>query len=238
MEFLLAGEGPSDLGALNPDGSIKKGPMACVIDALCRQNSLPIPTYAGWMNHNQLSKLAAAFSRGGPERPVRKDGAKFYDQAAALAHEAKKQDICGAIYFQDCDRTSREPSAKTWETLHNAVTLGFQKENFTEGVPMIPNPRSEVWFLAYYQKHESEQQAYNHAERFEDMSGNDSSPKSVKKTLAKLLKCGVDEIYDHITEPTIHTIDWSKVDMPSFNRFKKNFLVVARRLISISNSTQ
>jgi len=223
MDFLLAGEGPSDLGSVDDNGVLKKGAMAFVIDAFCEQNSLPAPQYLGLLRHARLSKLAAKPSRGGPERPAKKNGAAFYDQAAALAKKAK-DDACGAVYFQDSDR-------EDWNGLYKAVTLGFKSQDMGERcVAMLPNPKSEAWLLAYFQNNESSQQAYNHAERFEEMSGNDSSPKSLKKKLAELLDCEVNEIYNHITEEVIHDIEWNRVDMPSFNQFKTDFRAVVQKL--------
>ena len=231
MDFLLAGEGPSDLGSLDDVGVLKKGPMAFMVDKLCAENTLPTPNYRHLLSHNQLSKLAAKSSRGGPERPARSEGAKFYDQAAALARETKNESgVCGAIYFQDSDRYD-------WNLLCRAITLGFKSvEDISEEgmenrcVAMLPRPKSEAWLLAYYQKNEQGQQAYNHAERFEGMSGNDSSPNSVKQKLAEMLECTVKEIYHHIDETTIQEIDWYRVDMPSFNQFKTDFLGVAKKL--------
>ena len=228
MDFLLSGEGPSDLGSEEIDGSLKKGPMTYVVDTLCAQNNKPVPNYVGWLSHAKLSKLAAKITRGAPERPDKKGGAAIYDQARALAMQAKeKGENCGAVFFCDCDRNARERSQAKWDTLYKAMKMGFTDETMGHlGIPMIPNPRSEAWFLAYYQKNEPGQQAYNHSERFEEMSGNDSSPKSVKKRLASLLGCAENEIYDRITEEAIHAIDWNRVNMKSFNQFKMDLFVV------------
>jgi hypothetical protein len=216
MNFLLAGEGSSDLGSLDTDGSLKKGPMAFVVDALCQSERHVSPNYVGLLSHTKLSRLAAKVGRGGPERPVR-ESALVYDQAVALAREAKSRSgCCGSIFFQDCDR-------EAWGKLYEAMRQGFKAGGMEHaGVPMIPKPKSEAWFLAYYQKNETGQRAYNNSRRFEEMSGNDASPKSVKKKLAKMLECAVREIYDKITEDEIRAIKWTRVDMPSFKQFKED----------------
>ena len=228
MNFLLAGEGPSDLGSRDGYGNFKAGPMTWVIEALCKQNSFSVPYNYRLLTRKQLSKLASKISKGRAQRPEKKYAA-FYDQAMALALETKKSnDTHGAVYFQDSDR-------EDWEPLLKAVKKGFEKEQMDNRcVAMIPKPKSEAWLLAYFQKEENGQQAYNHAERFEDMSGNDSSPKSVKKKLAELLQCEISEIYERITEGGIKEIDWNRVDMPSFNQFKTDFLAVVERLSALS----
>ena len=45
MNFLLAGEGNSDLGALAYDGSIKKGAMTYIIDTIVENNYGETPEY-------------------------------------------------------------------------------------------------------------------------------------------------------------------------------------------------
>lgn len=85
---------------------------------------------------------------------------------------------------------------------------------------MVPRPKSEAWLLGYYQKGLPRQNAYNHCERFEEMPGNDASPKSLKNLLQKALGTEGNP-YNLITEKELHSVKWEKIDMPSFNLFRK-----------------
>ena len=73
--------------------------------------------------------------------------------------------------------------------------------------------------MAYYQKNLPNHQAYNNCSRFEEASGNDASPNSLKKQLQTALNTSGD-VYDLISEDEIHAVDWEKVDMPSFAYFQ------------------
>lgn len=223
MKFLISGEGSSDLGTLDSDGSLKKGAMTFVIDAIARHKfNVELEYYL--VTEQGLKKLIKQdkrniMGRGSNHKPYE----KLFLSAQYLGNYVTTiypdEDRTGVIFFKDADTTNISPQ-DTWKNIVSAIESGFKKSGNKYGVPMIPRPKSEAWLLGYYQKYLYGQNEYNHCERFEQMSGNDASPNSVKKLLGKALQTS-DNIYDMIGEEEINAIDWDRVDMPSFNLFRK-----------------
>ena len=78
-------------------------------------------------------------------------------------------------------------------------------------------PKSEAWLLAYYQKNESVSSSpYQNCACFEKLAGNDSAkPKNSAKHILESLLDGQELDYGELRQ-----IEWHRVDMPSFNRFR------------------
>ena len=223
MKLLLLGEGASDLGA--PDEAdlvgFRKGAMTCVLDALLGRHGLDGEYKL--LTRGDVSQGIKSSKRSISSRPkeVDKELCTIYKSAFFMG---QKVGVCGqdgAVYFHDADRTCSTPSGKA-QRVEAAINVGFAAADCATGVPMVPNPRSEAWLLAYFQKNLPRQTMYNRAERFEELPGNDKSPHSAKKLLAKALGCAESDIYGIVMEQ-IDEIDWTRVSMPSFDRFKCRF---------------
>jgi hypothetical protein len=155
-------------------------------------------------------------------------GQHYFNRASrALAQKAKQksaEENCpvGAVLFHDSDGT-RSTTNRLWQSKVQSVQQGFAEAEYEFGVPMIPNPKSEAWLLCRHQAN-----PYTNCARFEDCSGNDNSPRSLKTMLAEALNCNEAETYSNID---ISAIDWDKVcSMPSFNYFKKRIEHIALKL--------
>ncbi|SMG22097.1 hypothetical protein SAMN06275492_1082 [Dethiosulfovibrio salsuginis] len=121
-----------------------------------------------------------------------------------------------AILFRDCDGTRSSPRSE-WDDKRNSIVYGFEKAGLRTGVAMVPKTKSECWLLCAVQE-----DSYRDCGRFEELSGNDSSEKGApKKVLQKTLG---EEGTSELLRDLIHngTIDPIRIDMPSFNVFKKD----------------
>lgn len=229
MLIVLSGEGKSDLGYTAYNGDFIKGPMGYAIEYFFPKAGQH-PQYH-YISETELTKICKGNKRlhlgerGATEKPYK----GIYNLAMHLSSYASnkfKEKHC-VVLFRDADGTNSVPR-DNWEQKVNAVLAGFDTVNKANGVPMIPRPKSEAWLLAYYQENLPNQKAYNKSGRFEDYSGNDASKNSLKKLLQKAFK-GVKNPYDQING---QEIDWDRIDMPSFNRFKERLKEVIRYLLS------
>ena len=107
---------------------------------------------------------------------------------------------------------------------------GFAEAGFRDGVPMVPNPRSESWFLCLCRRADAPSHNY-----FENLPGNDRASQSGKVLLAQALRCGIKEIY---TELGRQSFDWAGLQAPSFLFFAKRLRHVAERLAAIPCTVQ
>ena len=223
MKCLLLGEGPSDIG-VNDDFQeprFQKGPMTLVIDFLAAKKGVRRTDY-GLLSRGDVSRGIKNQRRGVSARPKEVDPElrTVYQSAWYIGKMAvdEKRDVC--VYFHDADRTNSEPHYQA-QRLESAMGVGFALSGFQSGVPMIPVPRSEAWLLAYFQKGLAQQTAYNKSGRFEKLPANDNSPKSAKKLLQKAVGAQTEEeTYPKVMEE-FGNIDWTRVDMPSYNHFRE-----------------
>lgn len=222
MKFILSGEGPSDLGINEPNGDFRKGAMTFLINAIAKKVGCSNLSFKLIME-KELKSLKKAdrrntMGRGIEYKPHESEYlSALYLGRYALEDGANKE--IGVIFFKDTDGTNSAPRNR-WEMIVKAMQGGFKFSGNPFCVPMVPRPKSEAWLLGYYQGNLDNQQAYNHCERFEEMPGNDNSPNSLKKLLQKAVSPEGNP-YDVITEEDIAEIDWSRVDMPSLNLFRK-----------------
>lgn len=219
MKFVLSGEGSSDLGVKEPGGFFKKGVMTFLINTIATNAGCQQIQYELVMER-ELKALKKAdrrnvMGRGKEYKPFE----SIYLSAQYLGKHAKKNDAAGVVFFRDSDGTNSAPRDR-WEALVKAMQGGFKESGNKYCIPMVPRPKSEAWLLGFYQGKLPNQQAYNHCERFEEMPGNDGSPHSLKKLLQKAVNPNGNP-YDVIAEEDIAGIDWSRIDMPSLNLFRK-----------------
>jgi hypothetical protein len=222
MFLILSGEGDSDIGI--EDKAI--GPMTKLIDNWIARRigySLVEGDQYAIFSETQVTKKAKheirSFSRTGKKKG--KETREFYKNARGLAMLAreKAQEI-GAdtplilVLFRDLDGTvsaDRNLWDKKWQSMLN----GFIEEGVSTGVPMIPKPKSEAWWLCALRDN------YQNCQQLEDESGNDASPNSLKSQI---------EAKECLGEPATRLlindkidrgeIDIDRIDMNSMNAFK------------------
>lgn len=232
MIVVLSGEGPTDLGQCGngqntcEDDGFQIGPMAVLLDKMLESrlgySQQEIPGGYVYVSEGGLAQQAQSRKRG---RCVSLVGKKrdqelgfFVVTAWVLANiakeiEAGRNDQSIAVLFRDCDGTR---SAKTglWEAKWQSMINGFDRADFSRGVPMIPKPKSEAWLLCLARL------TVEDCACFEEISGNDASPKSAKKQLEDELgeHMNREELCDWLNENWIGEDRFSS--MPSFNAFR------------------
>lgn len=247
MIFVLSGEGPTDIGLCSGGQAacggreFRPGPMALIIECLVK----PIANYsvleAGgfeFVSEGHLKTVAV------PRSAIRGKKRKDYDTAPATKyfyHNARQlarialdlalsnQCPVGAVLFRDTDGT-RSTEKGLYEHKWKSIEVGFQAECFDLGVPMVPKPKSEAWLLCALQT-----DRYQDCARLETaLSGNDNNPNSAKDRLAdRLRRLGksVNELAEMVREGDI---DATRIQMPSFNRFRVRLEQVTRALLGLA----
>jgi hypothetical protein len=91
---------------------------------------------------------------------------------------------------------------------------GFAVEELKTDVPILPNPKSEAWWLCVLRN------GYRDCQQLEDESGNDASPNSLKIQIEAFLgePATCELLNDKIDDGEI---DLDRIDMNSINEFKK-----------------
>lgn len=228
MRFLVHGEGNSDVGTSEENQGPLLDAVRWVVDQVL-EAAPPVPVSYCFPSKADLQN--ALSPRGGRLRAMRrtdedKEVAVFRFQARALATLASEESDSGAILFHDCDFTREKVSPAQREARYQAIVCamerGFREANYKNGVPMVPRPRSESWFLCLCRRAEAPGKNY-----FEDLPGNDSAPNSGKKLLAKALGCQESEIYTRLAQ---RSFDWARLQAPSFLFFAKRLRHVTERL--------
>lgn len=235
MIVILSGEGPTDLGQCNnaqsicSDEQFQVGPMAVLVDQMLQQllNYSPRTIPGVFQYVSELALKDRESIRKNESRKVSLVGKKrdqetgyFYINAwmlgdIALERETTCKDKAIAILFRDCDGT-RSTKAGLWAAKWKSMVDGFKRSGFTRGVPMLPKPKSEAWLLCA-----AKNQPYQGCDTFEELSGNDDSPNSVKKKLdvafgghksaAALCEWLENNLFD---------VDRASAAMPSFKTFR------------------
>ena len=222
MKCILLGEGETDLGVKGyaKEPCFKKGPMTLVIDFLAKERNVLSINYK-FLTRGDVERGLKDSKRKISPRPKDVDSKErsIYLSAWYIGGKAVSERQDAAIYFHDPDRTKSEPRDR-YARIEKAMNRGFDMVGFDKGIPMVPVPRSEAWLLAYFQKGIEKQCAYNKAEWFEGLPASDKSPKSAKKELQKAVGArNESETYSKVMEE-FKNIDWKRVDMPSYNRFR------------------
>lgn len=243
MYLLLSGEGKGDIGHCTPleDGSglqYRPGPMAWFIDQLieqqigyefshieCEQVEFVSKTFLVEEKHT-LPKSRK--SMGLPGKGRSKETKYYFENArtlARLAHTKSEQleEPVIAILFRDADGTASAGRGE-WQDKFDSILRGFAIENFDNGVPMLPKPKSEAWLLCAVKE-----APYQHCAALENESGNDDSPNPLKAQLAHALnnESATSEINERVRD---RRIDVMQIDMPSFNQFKDMLMKCVQRV--------
>jgi hypothetical protein len=239
MYLLFSGEGPSDLGAgagaapVCESNDFIQGPMAVIADQIVEgklsYSVLEIES-CGIVSEHHLAQRAAELKAVNkkalrlPGKRQAKETRYFFNNARILARIAKakekeRQEEVVAVLFRDSDGAA-SAGRGLWEEKRQSMLDGFAQEGFAKGVPMIPKPKSEAWVLCAL-KHPS----YRGCEALEDRSGNDDSPKALKKELAEILG-GADVRESLCVMLRSRRINIDRIKMPSFAAFRSRLLEV------------
>ena len=221
MHLVLSGEGNSDLGLFcQYQNEFIAGSMYFIIDKIIEQKydfsyyalKAEMITFIPKVELKKFTNKLPPF-RG---KKGLKGTAYFTNNAIALAKIAKEKSIASkdeviAILFRDSDGTSSTIKG-LWEDKVASVEMGFKIEKFDKGVAMIPKPKSEAWLICALKD-----KLYENCHKLEDRSGNDKSLHNLKDELENF-GLSNDEINEMIQDGRI---DIDKIDMPSFEYFKK-----------------
>jgi hypothetical protein len=240
MFFLFSGEGVSDMGsgkselAVNQGENYFPGPMAVIADHVIEKKLgfSALDTFCcGYVSENLLSVRAvelkaAKKSLGLPGKKRGKETRYFFNNARVLSRISKEQETVRndeviAVLFRDSDETS-SAGRGLWEEKRQSMLDGFNEEDFSKGVPMIPKPKSEAWLICALKRN-----AYQNCQALENRSGNDNSPRSLKKELAKIL--GEKVTPDLLCEKVRKDVDIDQIEMPSFHSFRDRLEEIIQR---------
>ncbi|HKI33480.1 MAG TPA: hypothetical protein VKA46_16615 [Gemmataceae bacterium] len=232
MYLLLSGEGPTDMGAAKDDvllcegEAFLQGPMAVIVDqaveARLNYSVFEVGSF-GFVSEHRLARRAAELKAVKkalrlPGKKQAKETRYCFNGAWILARiatevEAEREEEVVAVLFRDSDGTA-SAGRGLWEDKRQSMLDGFGEEGYTRGVPMIPKPKPEAWVLCGLKRN-----PYQGCEALEQRSGNDDSPKALKKELAKIL--GQVDIREALCEMLVRReIDIERIDMPSFAAFR------------------
>jgi hypothetical protein len=230
MHLVLSGEGASDVGSdLENIGPITKLVARLVerrlgyslvdkdlkdLKALTLFSKAELVDRASQMPHR---------SRVGKNQP--RETRYFYNNARALAlcaRELEAEDLI-VVLFRDGDGTAKS-NRQEWEQKLQSMLKGFAVEELTTGVPILPKPKSEAWWLCALRD------GYQNCQQLEDESGNDASPNSLKSQIEACLDEPATRLLlnDKIDAGEIE-ID--RIDMNSLNEFKKRLNEVLNCLL-------
>ncbi|WP_035239152.1 hypothetical protein [Desulfobacter vibrioformis] len=238
MYFLLSGEGPTDLGVC-PNGLAicegeqhSQGPLAIIMSQIAEQQIMYsfIDTHSyGFISKGELKQKASELKKKKslrlPGKKKQKETEYYYRNARSLALFAKEKqeelndDDVIAVLFRDSDGSASADRGH-WQHKRDSMIKGFQDENFEKGVPMVPKPKSEAWIICAVKNN-----PYQGCGSLENRSGNDNSPQSLKKEIAEILK-GQTSRTQLCELVNNGTIDWNRIEMPSFLAFKNALIDV------------
>lgn len=229
IRFLISGEGGSDVGV----STNAPGPLVSAIRHVV-ETRVGDELGCEIIPKSALSAKSRS-ARGRCRKEMRLRGAKQKNgellylraKAEALALLACDESERGAILFSDCDYTRSEVSGTMTKNFYldvvKTIELGFRDANgFRYGVPMVPRPRSESWFLCHYQ-------VRPYSKTYEDLPANDASSGDGKHLLANYFHCKpeVQDIYSHVNPDDVN---WARIQAPSFCFFVRRLQNVAERL--------
>lgn len=230
MFFLLSGEGVTDIGAARSDAPICEGeefvvgPMTIIVAHIVEAHHgySILAGACGFISEARLSQRAGDLKA--VKKEIRIPGKKrerethyFFNNARTLSRIAREKaaalgDDVVAILFRDSDGTGSADRGR-WEDQWQSMLDGFQEEEFDNGVPMIPKPKSEAWLICAFKK-----RPYQACDVLEKRSGNDKSPNSLKRELATLI--GPDVESERLVEKVKSALDIDRIKMPSFSAFR------------------
>ncbi|NJR31786.1 MAG: hypothetical protein HC778_01475 [Chamaesiphon sp. CSU_1_12] len=214
MHLVLSGEGASDVGS----DCENIGPITKLVDLLIeRRLGYSLVEYQAWTLFSKAALADCAKQMKARSRKGKKQQSEtryFYNNARALALLAGKLEVEDPIVvlFRDGDGTATS-TRQEWVQKLQSMLDGFVVEGLTTGVPILPKPKSEAWWLCALRDN------YLNCQQLEDESGNDASPNSLKS-----------QIEAHLGEPATRlllndkidagAIDLDRIEMNSLNVFK------------------
>lgn len=223
MHLVLSGEGKTDIGLFSyENGEFIPAPMYYIIDKIIEKKlSYSVyentPTEITFIPKDELIKICKGFKVLSGKKQGQ-ETAYFYKNAVGLSKIAKQKceekddnDVI-AVLFRDCDGTGTS-SSTLWTDKIKSMEIAFEQEKIN-GIPMIPNPKSEAWLICALKSN-----PYQHCEQLENRSGNDNSPNNLKDELKAIL-AKIQKEYNDINEMIKNEeIDIYKIKMPSFDYF-------------------
>jgi hypothetical protein len=227
MHLVLSGEGASDVGS----DLENIGPITKLVDrsiekrlgySLVEYQALTLFSKAELADR---AKQMKARSRKGKKQPS--ETRYFYNNARALAllaGEIQAEDRV-VVLFRDGDGTATS-DRQEWAQKFQSMLDGFAVEELTTGIPILPKPKSEAWWLCALRDN------YQNFQQLEDESGNDASPNSLKSQIEKYLREPATRLLlnDKIDAGEI---DIDRInDMPSLTAFKNRLDEVCALTIS------
>ena len=231
MYFFLSGEGVTDLGAgrsntgVCEDSDFIVGPMTVVVEKVVEKSqNYSMLGCCVYVTEQCIAECAKglkisgkAMRLPGVRRP--KETRYFFNNARALSKLAKEKerelsDKVVAVLFRDADGAA-SAGRGDWRDKRQSMLDGFDEEEFSRGVPMIPKPKSEAWLICAMKSN-----PYQGCEKLEERSGNDHSPKSLKKELEAILKARATRklLCEKVRNGAFEI---GKIRMPSFTAFRK-----------------
>jgi hypothetical protein len=215
MHLVLSGEGASDVGS----DLENIGPITKLVDrAIEKRLKYSLIEYQALTLFSKAelatrAKQMKARSRKGKKQPS--ETRYFYNNARALALLAGELEAENRIVvlFRDGDGTATS-TRQEWAQKLRSMLDGFAVEGLTTGVPILPKPKSEAWWLCALRD------GYQNCQQLEDESGNDASPNSLKSQIEVFLGEPATRLLlnDKIDGGAI---DLDRIDMDSLNEFKK-----------------
>ena len=237
MNFVIFGEGNSDVVGTkdNDENVVRQGSMRILLDVLAKK---PLTINPELFTKNTMEyqlfkkRLPRSMMLRAPKNEKIKKSDVFINVKYWVQYVKTKQfsTLYGLVWYQDCDDNKHAE-------IYEAVQAGFKFEQVADyGVPMLPKPCLEAWLLAYFQE-DDRTAPYTDCAQFEKLDGwSKNAPRSPKNILARRLNCPQGAIWKkmkigpHSGYEVVRGIDWDKVDMPSFNQFKTDFLAVVNKL--------
>jgi len=243
---VCSGEGVSDLGScINHSGfcqddMYRMGPLTVIIDQIIEEvlQYSPMQVHPGIYRYYSEAYLTQRLvekknQRRGFVLAGRKHGIEtgfFYFNAWMLGEitkelEATEQDVAIAVLFRDTDGTNTAPG-DIWSQKTSSMNEGFKRADFTKGVPMMPRPKSESWFLCA-----AKENPYQHCVVLEDLSGNDRSPNAAKKMLSEVLggEANSERLLTWLENNNMNCRRLAE-EMPSFAKFYHRLVEVLRQI--------
>jgi len=161
----------------------------------------------------------------GPKQPKGYAGfvkaAQTFGTLARQEREARLHQPVVAVLFRDSDGTQRAPRDH-WERVVQAMSNGFERTGFADGVPMVPRPKSEAWLLCALKT-----APYQDCAALEEAPGNDNSPNNLKDRLAAAVG-GTPSAEGQADWVRQGKVDPDQIDMPSFAEFKASLKAALR----------
>lgn len=246
MIVVCSGEGVSDLGACTnhagfcQDDMYRFGPLTFVIDYIIEEvlQYSPLQTHRGTYRYYSEAYLTQRLVEKKNERrgfvlAGRKHGVEtglFFFNAMMLGEitkelESAEEDVAIAILFRDSDGTNNSPN-DIGAQKRKSIEEGFKRADFSRGIPMVPRPKSESWFICA-----AKENPYAHCAELEELPGNDRSPNSAKKMLSVILDgdATCERMIDWLED---NRIDCRKLaeEMPSFAKFHERLTSVLKAI--------